>query len=155
MPTWTKCWTSRLPLMYYIPFPTSLYMKLITTFLCFSLIVCHHVVHATASPQWLAGGSGHSVRRGPSHCDPLWARLGPNVHENGRGSVQYCWKGAICSLFDNISMVKLSANVNMCAVCVSQVKNFAVIYLVDITEVPDFNKMYELYDPCTVMFFFR
>lgn len=25
----------------------------------------------------------------------------------------------------------------------------------DITEVPGFNKMYELYDPCTVMFFFR
>lgn len=62
-----------------------------------------------------------------------------------------------------------------------KVKNFAVVYLVDITEVPDFNKMlvnrsrpepkswskflfnyecipfyrYELYDPCTVMFFFR
>jgi DIM1 family U5 snRNP protein len=36
-----------------------------------------------------------------------------------------------------------------------KVKNFAVIYLVDITEVPDFNKMYELYDPCTVMFFYR
>eukprot|EP00940_MAST-03C_sp_MAST-3C-sp2_P003312 g3312.t1 len=35
------------------------------------------------------------------------------------------------------------------------VKNFAVTYLVDITEVPDFNTMYELYDPCTVMFFFR
>lgn len=35
------------------------------------------------------------------------------------------------------------------------VKNFAVIYLVDITEVPDFNTMYELYDECTVMFFFR
>ncbi|OQS03442.1 S-adenosyl-methyltransferase MraW [Thraustotheca clavata] len=31
------------------------------------------------------------------------------------------------------------------------VKNFAV----DITEVPDFNTMYELYDPCTVMFFYR
>lgn len=36
-----------------------------------------------------------------------------------------------------------------------KLKNFAVIYLVDITEVPDFNAMYELYDPCTVMFFFR
>lgn len=55
-----------------------------------------------------------------------------------------------------------------------KVKNFAVIYLVDITQVPDFNKMqvnhhsnhptsanssllhrYELYDPCTTMFFFR
>ncbi|RRT45778.1 hypothetical protein B296_00031662 [Ensete ventricosum] len=35
------------------------------------------------------------------------------------------------------------------------IKNFAVIYLVDITEVPDFNTMYELYDPSTVMFFFR
>ncbi|CAN6282687.1 unnamed protein product [Urochloa humidicola] len=34
-------------------------------------------------------------------------------------------------------------------------QNFAVIYLVDITEVPDFNTMYELYDPSTVMFFFR
>ena len=31
----------------------------------------------------------------------------------------------------------------------------AVIYLVDISECPDFNTMYELYDPCTVMFFFR
>jgi hypothetical protein len=36
-----------------------------------------------------------------------------------------------------------------------KVKNFAVIYLVDTSEVPDFNKMYELYDPTTVMFFFR
>ena len=36
-----------------------------------------------------------------------------------------------------------------------KVKNFAVIYCVDIDEVPDFNTMYELYDPCTVMFFFR
>lgn len=36
-----------------------------------------------------------------------------------------------------------------------QIKNFAVTYLVDISEVPDFNTMYELYDPCTTMFFFR
>ena len=35
------------------------------------------------------------------------------------------------------------------------VKNFAVIYVVDITKTPDFNHMYELYDPCTSMFFFR
>lgn len=36
-----------------------------------------------------------------------------------------------------------------------KIKNFAVIYLVDITQVPDFNKMYEIYDPVTVMFFYR
>lgn len=36
-----------------------------------------------------------------------------------------------------------------------KMKNFAAIYLVDVTEVPDFNKMYELYDPCTIMFFYR
>merc|ERR1712154_138834 len=36
-----------------------------------------------------------------------------------------------------------------------RVRKYAVIYLVDITEVPDFNSMYELYDPCTTMFFYR
>ncbi|KAF3218070.1 U4/U6-U5 snRNP complex subunit dib1 [Orbilia oligospora] len=36
-----------------------------------------------------------------------------------------------------------------------RVKNFAVIYLCDIAEVEDFNTMYELYDACTIMFFFR
>lgn len=35
------------------------------------------------------------------------------------------------------------------------VKNFVVIYLVDISEVPEFNAMYELYDPCTMMFFYK
>ena len=36
-----------------------------------------------------------------------------------------------------------------------KVKNFAVIYLVDLDQVPDFNNMYELYDDCTTMFFYR
>eukprot|EP00915_Cephaloidophora_sp_WS-2016_P005018 GHVH01006694.1.p1 GENE.GHVH01006694.1~~GHVH01006694.1.p1 ORF type:complete len:105 (+),score=11.08 GHVH01006694.1:165-479(+) len=35
------------------------------------------------------------------------------------------------------------------------IKEFAVIYVVDITQVPDFNTMYELYDPTTLMFFYR
>lgn len=56
----------------------------------------------------------------------------------------------------NLHSVRFSqTDQDICIICSSQVKNFAVIYLVDITEVPDFNKMYELYDPCTVMFFFR
>ena len=36
-----------------------------------------------------------------------------------------------------------------------RVKNFAVIYVCDLDQVPDFNQMYELYDPVTLMFFFR
>lgn len=36
-----------------------------------------------------------------------------------------------------------------------KVKNFASIYVCDIEQVPDFNEMYELYDACTVMFFYR
>lgn len=36
-----------------------------------------------------------------------------------------------------------------------ELSNLAVIYLVDIQKVPDFIAMYELYDPMTVMFFFR
>ncbi|MBE1616052.1 hypothetical protein IDF54_14450, partial [Flavobacterium sp. SaA2.13] len=33
--------------------------------------------------------------------------------------------------------------------------DFAVIYLCDIDEVPEFNTMYELFDPMTIMFFYR
>lgn len=40
-----------------------------------------------------------------------------------------------------------------------KIKNFAVIYLVNLDEVPDFNQMYELdqddSDPYTIMFFWR
>ena len=35
------------------------------------------------------------------------------------------------------------------------VLSYCLLAVVDISEVPDFNTMYELYDPCTVMFFFR
>merc|ERR1711904_138629 len=38
---------------------------------------------------------------------------------------------------------------------VRRVAGYAVIYIVDIFQVPDFTTMYELYDPCTVMFFYR
>lgn len=36
-----------------------------------------------------------------------------------------------------------------------RVKNFAVIYLVDITHVKAFNEDFKLTDPCSVMFFHR
>ena len=39
--------------------------------------------------------------------------------------------------------------------CAEAVQQFAKFYVVDTTEVSDFNTMYELYDACTVMFFFR
>lgn len=35
-----------------------------------------------------------------------------------------------------------------------KIKQFAVIYLVDIQEVPDFNEMYELTGPMEMMFFY-
>ncbi|KAF2829394.1 thioredoxin-like protein-like protein 4A [Ophiobolus disseminans] len=35
------------------------------------------------------------------------------------------------------------------------VKDFAAIYSVDNKAIPDFNAMYEIYDACTVMFFWR
>lgn len=36
-----------------------------------------------------------------------------------------------------------------------RVATWCVIYVVDITQTPDFNVMYELVDPCTLMFFWR
>lgn len=38
---------------------------------------------------------------------------------------------------------------------VVKLQNMAVIYTVDIEDIPDFNKMYELYDPVCIMFFFK
>ncbi|QPG76979.1 U4/U6-U5 snRNP complex subunit dib1 [Brettanomyces nanus] len=49
-----------------------------------------------------------------------------------------------CMLMDEI-LYKVSESISQ----------FAVIYLCDIDDVPDFNEMYELYDPMTVMFFYR
>lgn len=36
-----------------------------------------------------------------------------------------------------------------------RIRDWCVIYVVDIDEVPDFNAMYEIYDEVTVMFFYR
>lgn len=35
------------------------------------------------------------------------------------------------------------------------VKHICAIYLIDVKEVPEFTQMYELYDPCTLMFFYK
>ncbi|XP_037585864.1 thioredoxin-like protein 4A [Cebus imitator] len=48
-----------------------------------------HVVHAPAPAQRLAGGPGHPVGGGPRGRHPLRPRLGPHVHEDGRGPVQH------------------------------------------------------------------
>ena len=53
--------------------------------------------------------------------------------------------------FDSVCM-KMDEILSNCA---ELVKKWAVIYVVDITEVPYYNQMYELTDPCSVMFFFR
>lgn len=45
---------------------------------------------------------------------------------------------------------------NLCCLGIAdRVKNFAVLYVCDLDQVPDFKQMYELYDPVTLMFFFR
>lgn len=58
----------------------------------------------------------------------------------------------VCILFKMMFIVQQDETLMKIA---DLVKNFVVIYLVDITEVPEFNAMYELYDACTTMFFFR
>ena len=49
----------------------------------------------------------------------------------------------------------LSSHWQSSAGIADRVKNFAVIYVCDLDQVPDFKQMYELYDPVTLMFFFR
>jgi hypothetical protein len=51
--------------------------------------------------------------------------------------------------------VRFNARVGKPAANICCSADFAVIYLCDIDEVPDFNSMYELYDTMTIMFFYR
>lgn len=119
------------------------------------------------------GGGGRGVR-GRLSPPPRWALPGarPRAAASARVAMSYMlphlhngWQvdQAILSEEDRVVVIRFGHDwdptcMKMDEVLYSiaeKVKNFAVIYLVDITEVPDFNKMYELYDPCTVMFFFR
>ena len=80
------------------------------------------------------------------HLDSGWAVDQAIVTEEERVVVirfGHDWDSQ-CMLMDE-TLYKLS----------EEVKNFAIVYLVDIKEVSDFNTMYELYDPLTVMFFYR
>ena len=83
------------------------------------------------------------------------------MHADGRGQPKYacaCWQAAKLKQGGDITAVCAKCYLGLLqilATTADQLKNFAVVYLVDLTEIPDFNTMYELYDPCTVMFFFR
>merc|ERR1712025_313960 len=48
-----------------------------------------------------------------------------------------------------MEMDRILYNVN------EKINDIVQIYLVDFTEVTDFTSLYSLYDPCTIMFFFR
>ena len=120
---------------------------------------CLTVAVVAAAAFLFAGGSrgGHSIR----------PRLRQNVSHakcNGTPVGIVARVSTVDWLSCSLSRLLSVLRVCVCS-CMGQdevlfslaedVKNFAVVYLVDITEVPDFCSMYELYDPCTTMFFFR
>ena len=82
------------------------------------------------------------------------------MHDDGRGKKRRAPSVRLCNLVlgffsgNQCASLKPRSEQTLASVA-DKVKNFAVVYCVDIDEVPDFNAMYELYDPCTVMFFFR
>ncbi|KAF6171156.1 hypothetical protein GIB67_035113 [Kingdonia uniflora] len=84
-----------------------------------------------ASPQCLDSQSSYDTRRGGVGLCLVVIRFGHDWYET-------------CAEMD-----KVLASV------ADKIQSFAVTYVVDISEVPDFNTMYEVYYPCTVMFFFR
>ena len=88
---------------------------------------------------------------------PIMAYLLPHLHSG--------WEvdQAIVNGEDRVVVIRFGRDANtscmiqdeILAHIAETVKNFAVIYLVDVDEVPDFIHMYELYDDCTTMFFYR
>ncbi|CAK7200642.1 Dimethyladenosine transferase [Sporothrix eucalyptigena] len=58
-------------------------------------------------------------------------------------------------LFGKPDEIDVMVQTEMLRKIAPDVVNFAVLYTCDNSQVKDFNKMYELYDPCTLMFFWR
>jgi DIM1 family U5 snRNP protein len=53
---------------------------------------------------------------------------------------------------ENVECMKMDEA--LLGIC-DDIESIACVFLVDIQKVPDFNVMYELYDPVTTMFFYR
>nr|BAS01420.1 mRNA splicing factor DIB1 [Lotharella vacuolata] len=62
------------------------------------------------------------------------------------------YKGKKSYISDELECKRMDKILGKIAVLVHKI---AVIFTVDINNVTDFNEMYELYDNCAIMFFFR
>ncbi|CAI5477367.1 unnamed protein product [Closterium sp. Yama58-4] len=108
---------------------------------------------------------GHSLQYFTTHTDLVRRQREAVEQRNAakRGLAGWAVDQAILSEEDRVVVIRFGHDWDdvcmqmdeVLAGVAETIKNFAVVYLVDISEVPDFNTMYELYDPCTVMFFFR
>lgn len=80
----------------------------------------------------------------------FWARLGPSVHENGRSAVQHCresekFRHRLFSRYHRSTRFQQNVRTsNLLQFCYIAQSIFRFLL-----------PRYELYDPCTVMFFFR
>lgn len=100
-----------------------------------------HVLYAATFVQRLASRPGHS-QRGGSHC----GELNSIFLEFSFANVLFT---SINFLFSTIQVIRFGHDWDPTCMKMDEslyamaekVKNFATIYLVDITEVPDFNKM--------------
>ncbi|CAK7262744.1 Dimethyladenosine transferase [Sporothrix epigloea] len=70
-------------------------------------------------------------------------------------AILYDQERVVVILFGNPNEIDVMVQTEMLRKIAPDVVNFATLYTCDISKVKDFNKMYELYDPCTLMFFWR
>lgn len=71
------------------------------------------------------------------------------MYASRRGALQYA------APLPQLQIERFSPHTQLSSGIADRVKNFAVLYVCDLDQVPDFKQMYELYDPVTLMFFFR
>ena len=122
------------------------------------MVVCRCSIEGTGTSFsiLLTASSTGNRKRFPCTAENM-AYLLPHLHSG--------WEvdQAIVNGDDRVVVIRFGRDANttcmiqdeILAGIAEKVKNFAVIYLVDLDEVPDFIHMYELYDDCTTMFFYR
>lgn len=122
-----------------------------------------------SSVHGMARWPGHPLGGGAPGRYSLWSRSRPRLwvkcssRSNAHGRIT---NKAITGIRQDELLYKIAERVKSeftsaielrgkCILLTSFPPDFAVIYLCDIDEVPDFNTMYELYDTMTMMFFYR
>jgi len=119
------------------------------------LATYHGLRRHPSSRDGLARRPGHPLGGGATGRHPLRPRPRQRLYAARRGPLQNRRpRQELCSV-SALPPHPVAARAAAVAIDLVQADGSSSVYVCDIDRVPDFNTMYELYDPCSILFFWR